>query len=280
MHPPKNLYSQRVAKLFTKLIYPFGNAYFLQGAHTFRFVGNPYGLHSTRRKISFFAFALVVLAHLGVAVAFRSQPHLEVAETQPKPIMLSLVSEQPSVKNTPSLSNSPEQVHQKPVKPKAKAIKPKKAPIKPVESIKPIEKQVVEQEQNTQTLASERTSTSPAKVEPASDAAAHTQSKSKPNNAEMSYQAPSFNAGYLHNPPPSYPPVSRRMGEQGRVLLRVTISADGMALSVAMQSGSGSNRLDEAAVAAVRKWRFVPAKRGGQAVSASVMVPIKFSLEG
>ncbi|MFI3119611.1 MAG: TonB family protein, partial [Methylococcaceae bacterium] len=43
---------------------------------------------------------------------------------------------------------------------------------------------------------------------------------------------------------------------------------------------SGSSRLDQAALEAVKKWRFVPAKRGEQAVSASVVVPVRFSIEG
>ena len=105
-------------------------------------------------------------------------------------------------------------------------------------------------------------------------------SASKPATNAPSYQAPGFNAAYLDNPAPNYPSVSRRLGEQGKVLLRVQVAADGKADSVALHTSSGSNRLDQAALAAVKKWRFVPAKRGGQAVSASVVVPVSFSIEG
>ncbi|HEX5539060.1 MAG TPA: energy transducer TonB [Methylophilaceae bacterium] len=89
---------------------------------------------------------------------------------------------------------------------------------------------------------------------------------------------PSFGAAYLHNPPPRYPTLSRRMGEEGRVLLRVHVTENGDAENVEIEKGSGSERLDEAALEAVRKWKFVPAKRDNQAVSASVLVPMKFSL--
>jgi periplasmic protein TonB len=262
--------------MFTKFILPFGNAYFLQSDLTQPLVGNPYGLKKACNQTTWYVLALVIFAHLALVVAPRSQPQPVAPEIPPKPILVTMVSEQSTVNSAPSLSSPPKQVIEKLVKPKTKAIKPKKAVFKPVETAKP----VIEREQKTQSFTPEKTSTPPSKAEAPSDATQYAPEKSKPEAAGTKYQAPSFNAGYLHNPPPSYPSVSRRMGEQGRVLLNVTVSAEGGALSVALHASSGSNRLDEAAIAAIRKWRFVPAKRGGQAVSASVIVPIKFSLEG
>jgi protein TonB len=64
------------------------------------------------------------------------------------------------------------------------------------------------------------------------------------------------------------------------VLLRVLVSAAGHAQHVEVARSSGSPRLDDAAVEAVRRWRFVPAKRGSEAIAASVHVPIVFSLRG
>lgn len=89
---------------------------------------------------------------------------------------------------------------------------------------------------------------------------------------------PRFDASYLDNPPPRYPPISRRLGEQGRVLLRVEVSASGDPLAVLVHQGSGFSRLDQSAVDAVRAWRFVPARRGQQAVTEWVVVPVVFSL--
>jgi protein TonB len=63
------------------------------------------------------------------------------------------------------------------------------------------------------------------------------------------------------------------------VLLRVLVSEKGDAANVEVDSGSGSERLDQAALNAVKKWRFIPAKRNNQPISAYVIVPIKFSLQ-
>ena len=87
-----------------------------------------------------------------------------------------------------------------------------------------------------------------------------------------------FSADYLHNPAPVYPPSARRNGEEGRVLLRVLVSATGQADRVDIQHGSGFPRLDEAAREAVANWRFTPARRGAQAIASTVIVPITFRL--
>lgn len=88
-----------------------------------------------------------------------------------------------------------------------------------------------------------------------------------------------FDADYLLNPAPPYPPMSRRMGEEGRVVLRVRVSAAGTAEQVEIRTSSGSSRLDESARRTVRAWRFIPAKRGGIPVESWVLVPIHFRLE-
>ncbi len=90
---------------------------------------------------------------------------------------------------------------------------------------------------------------------------------------------PVFNAAYLRNPPPSYPLVARRNGEQGAVTLRVRVTREGAAASVAIEKTSGSAHLDDAALETVRTWRFVPARQGGQPVEAWVLVPVVFKLE-
>jgi len=91
---------------------------------------------------------------------------------------------------------------------------------------------------------------------------------------------PVFGAGYLNNPPPAYPPLSRRLGEQGRVILRVLVGPQGRADEVQIRDSSGHARLDQAAREAVRGWKFLPAKRGEQPVAAWVLVPVSFRLEG
>jgi protein TonB len=69
------------------------------------------------------------------------------------------------------------------------------------------------------------------------------------------------------------------MGEEGKVLLRVLVTAEGAAKQVLLRTSSGSTALDDSAIAAVRKWRFIPAKLNGDAVDAWVQVPIVFKLD-
>lgn len=89
---------------------------------------------------------------------------------------------------------------------------------------------------------------------------------------------PRFDAAYLDNPAPAYPAAARRLGEQGRVVLRVHVSADGLPRDIETATSSGSLRLDGAARSAVERWRFVPARQGEQAVAAWVLVPLTFTL--
>lgn len=89
---------------------------------------------------------------------------------------------------------------------------------------------------------------------------------------------PRFDADYLDNPAPAYPAISRRLGEQGRVLLRVYVNPDGNAAQVEIRETSGFERLDKAARDTVQRWRFLPAKQGERGVAAWVLVPISFSL--
>nr|MBL8410050.1 energy transducer TonB [Dechloromonas sp.] len=88
-----------------------------------------------------------------------------------------------------------------------------------------------------------------------------------------------FDADYLRNPSPPYPPLAKRMGEEGKVLLRVSVNPQGTADSVEIKTSSGSTRLDESAQKTVRNWRFIPAKRGDIPVQSWVLVPIIFKLE-
>ncbi len=97
--------------------------------------------------------------------------------------------------------------------------------------------------------------------------------------APETYVQPVFSASYLNNPPPAYPLAARRRGHQGTVIVRAEISSDGDCRQAALKKGSGHPLLDKAAMEAVRKWRFVPAKRGNTAITAWVEVPITFKLE-
>ena len=90
---------------------------------------------------------------------------------------------------------------------------------------------------------------------------------------------PSSDAAYLNNPRPSYPAISKRMGEQGKVVLRVLIGTDGLPQKVEINQTSGFNRLDRQAQDAVMRWRFVPGKRNGVPEAMWNLVPVNFVLE-
>jgi len=89
---------------------------------------------------------------------------------------------------------------------------------------------------------------------------------------------PRFDANYLDNPAPMYPALSRRLGEEGRVLLRVFVGADGLPAKIELHQSSGYSRLDNIAQETVRRWRFDPARLGDERIGAWVVVPISFSL--
>jgi TonB family protein len=83
---------------------------------------------------------------------------------------------------------------------------------------------------------------------------------------------------YDLNPRPTYPEVSRRRGQQGTVLLEVAIQIDGSVEKVAVARSSGYKILDRAALLAVRRWQFWPAKSAGLPIASRVVVPIDFVL--
>ena len=90
---------------------------------------------------------------------------------------------------------------------------------------------------------------------------------------------PITQANYLKNPRPPYPRQSRRLGEQGTVLLAVQIDTDGTAADVRVNSSSGYTRLDQLALTTVRAWHFVPGKKAGVPQKMWVHIPIDFILE-
>lgn len=82
--------------------------------------------------------------------------------------------------------------------------------------------------------------------------------------------------GYLNNPPPEYPAVATRQGWTGKVVLRVRVLPDGSAGGVEVKKSTGHKVLDDAAINAVKGWKFSPAKRGNTPVEGGVNVTLDF----
>ena len=74
--------------------------------------------------------------------------------------------------------------------------------------------------------------------------------------------------------------MSRRLGEQGRVLLRVELDTTGRVAAVRVTQSAGYGRLDEAGLAAVKQWRCIAPTHNGEAVRAVALQPFNFVLEG
>jgi protein TonB len=87
-----------------------------------------------------------------------------------------------------------------------------------------------------------------------------------------------FNANYGTNPKPKYPSIASSRGWEGTVYLMVKVSVEGISEEVTVHRSSGYESLDESAIEAVEKWKFIPAKRGETPVTSSVIVPINFIL--
>lgn len=89
---------------------------------------------------------------------------------------------------------------------------------------------------------------------------------------------PVFNADYLNNPAPSYPRMARKRNLQGKVFVKVLVNIDGTPQNIIISKSSGHNILDEAALEAVKTWRFIPARKGNKTVQASVVIPVEFKI--
>lgn len=213
---------------------------------------------------------LLVLAAHGTGIAMLGQMKRPVPSVPPAPpIEVSLITlPVPLPVANPVVSDAPPP----PAEPARVRREPPAARRKPAQDAIPRPEAISEPASPERTAASEDAQAAPA-PRVATAAAA-------PTGAAAPITPARFDAAYLQNPPPPYPPLAKRMGEQGRVMLRVFVSAEGRADGIEVKASSGSPRLDQAALETVRTWRFVPARQGDKPVGAWVIVPISFNLEG
>lgn len=225
-------------------------------------------------RLAPWSLGLVAAAHAVLLLVLLNQRPAAPMPVEP-PILVSLVQAEPVATKAPQPTTPQRVVRPAPPKPVVQQPKPQGP-----ETAAKLEPRLV----------AESPATTPAPVETAAPAAplvedAPSTQAEAPRPAEAAPQEevlepPRFNADYLDNPAPGYPPLARRLREQGRVLLRVQVNAAGVPAQVLLQQSSGHARLDEVASATVRRWKFVPARQGGRPVDAWVIVPIQFSLKG
>ena len=95
---------------------------------------------------------------------------------------------------------------------------------------------------------------------------------------EVRASYPLVPAAYRDTPVPSYPAGAREQGLEGVAILGVRVDAGGKVSEIQVKASSGAKMLDDAAVAAVKAWTFVPARKGPQPVESWVEVPVRFAL--
>ena len=115
---------------------------------------------------------------------------------------------------------------------------------------------------------------------PTSTSATHSSSQNQTSKENKTPETPArLDTSYLSNPAPEYPANARESEQEGTVLLQVKVSATGSVLQINVHRSSGYSALDQAAINAVRYWKFAPASTGNVTQEDNVIIPVSFSLE-
>lgn len=196
-----------------------------------------------------YSFALVLFAHIAVLVAVLHSP------SEAPPIKV----EPPTIQGLIIASEPVVQPVVKPPEPPPPEPKPQPQPKMPIPKAAPSERAVHQED-------------TPAPTQPAPEPQKQTESTQAP------VTPPSADASQLNNPAPTYPAASRKLREEGIVLLDILVKADGTLGEMRLKKSSGYSRLDESAMRTVKNWHFLPATRAGEPVDFWYELPIEFSL--
>lgn len=215
------------------------------------------------------ALLISLAVHAATAVLlFQALQHLPLK--LPQPLTVTLVEATPLVAPAVEVPPVPPRVH-------------RHDPFVPQRTPQPV--LTVQRAPVAETLVVERAAAAPVVAAPAVETPPLPAAVTKiaaapvaPVRAEV-IEPPHFNVAYLNNPRPTYPPMARRLGIEGLVVLRVQVSAKGTPEQVAVAQTSGTPVLDEAALRAVEGWSFVPARLGEKPIAHAVDVPVRFQLK-
>ena len=213
-------------------------------------------------------FILVLALHLAFiswllrTVAELPRPAQPVMQVSMVTVAAPHASPAPPTPQPPKKQVEPKKVEPKPVVKKPAPVVKKTPEPSPVPAPKVVEAQP----------ATEAAPSQPQTATTASD------SKPAVSAPTEQYTEANYRADYLNNPKPVYPMVAKSRNWQGKVMLRVLISAAGLSAKVEIERSSGHEMLDEAAVETVKTWKFVPAKHGDTPVEDWAIIPIVFSL--
>lgn len=222
-----------------------------QGVHTpGTLAGGRYG---EQRSLNFSAIGLTILIHALVIAALLGLRHHVVQREEQKLVTVNLTPPPPPPPATPENPETPKQ------------------PV--VTAPRPLIQIDVPQKINVPVTVDPQPA--PPTLEPVQ------QSAPAPVAAPPSViQGGDLGARMVSGKPPRYPVESRRQREQGTVVLSLVLGTDGAVEQISINRSSGFSRLDDAALHAVRRWRWEPVVRGGAPVKVRGIVEIPFVLQG
>jgi protein TonB len=208
---------------------------------------------------------VIILLHVLFFYALQSGLLRQAAQAMPKEIFVSLI--------TPAPEPAP-----KPEVPKPPAVKPKTVPVikKPAKRPPPVAR-TVKPAPLPPPVEMPIAAAAPS-IEPPTPAAPVAQA-APPAPAVPAPPKTVSGVEYIQAPQPDYPPIARRMGEEGKVILRVLVNEKGRPERIDVRQSSGSARLDEAARQAAARALFKPHLEDGKAVAVYALVPINFSIQ-
>ena len=232
----------------------------------------------TLKRYSSVSAAVSVALHVAVIVivslGLLKHSHDDVEKP---PVIIELVRPKPEPPPPPPKPEPPKPEPPKPKPPKPEPVRPeppRPAPPAPVPTPPPAPSPAVSVPETKPAPQPPEPAPAPA-PRPAPVPQAPPAPPAPPAKTDVSISA-SYSAS---NAKPVYPTMSKRMGEQGTVMLRVLVKSDGSAANVEVKSSSGFPRLDQSAVEAVKSWRFNPATLDGKPVDEWYQVPIPFKLQ-
>ncbi len=229
----------------------------------------PKGILSRREAILLGVFALVLHGTVIYWLSQKETPVLPVVPPEIPPMTIEFSQPAPPVVEPPPPPPPPPPQVVEPPPPVVDELAVKPPPPKPVPKPKPKPVPKPEPKPAPKPVEQPPAPPKPATPAPAAPPAAPSPAPVIPASAS---------AGYLKNPAPEYPQLAQRRGWEGTVLLRVQVLASGKPGEIQIQKTSGRQQLDDAALAAVKRWSFVPAKQGDVAQVGWVSVPIDFKI--
>lgn len=203
----------------------------------------------------------IILLHLAFFYALQSGMWRQVVAAVPHEVFASLIAPQPSVKPAPlptPVPTPPKVVQKSQPKPQVK-------PMAPVANTAPAPTAIT-------------TQAAPAPAGEASSAPAAAASSAVVSDAPVRPKTVTTGIEYIQAPSPEYPSLAKRMGEEGKVMLRILVNEKGRPEQVDVRTSSGFPRLDEAARKAAMNALFKPRFEDGKPVAVFAIVPIIFSI--